>query len=155
MASGRIPNTKRRARIARLHARGVTLSEIGRRLGITRQAVHDALVQLRRPAPQRFVGCTRCALPIVSPGALASDEGQALCLTCLACCPDAGLGARLKSFRLAAGLTKTELARRLGVTAMTVHQYETGAREPRWRHLALLVGVLGPGLITLGLRPAN
>jgi transcriptional regulator with XRE-family HTH domain len=155
MASGRKPNRERRSRIARLHARGLTLTEIGRRLGVTRQAVHGALAQLRQPAPQPSVPCRRCAAPIVSPGALPSDRGQALCLTCLASSPDADLGVRLKAFRLAAGLTKTELARRLGVATMTVHQYEAGARQPRWQQLALLIAVLGPGLMTLGLRPAN
>jgi len=153
MVSGRKPNVQRRSRIARLHARGLTLSEIGRRLGVTRQAVHDALVQLSRPLPERSVPCAGCAAPIVSAGALASDAGQALCLRCLACRPQAEPGVRLKSFRLAAGLTKAELAQRAGVAAMTIHQYEAGLREPRWRHLTPLVAVLGPGLVTLGLRP--
>jgi transcriptional regulator with XRE-family HTH domain len=62
---------------------------------------------------------------------------------------------RLKSFRLAVGLTKAELAQRAGVAAMTIHQYESGSREPRWRHLTPLVMVLGPGLVTLGLRSSN
>jgi transcriptional regulator with XRE-family HTH domain len=155
MVSGRKPNVRRRSQIARLRARGLTVSEIARRLGVTRQAIHGALAQLRRPLPQRSVPCAACAAPIVSAGALDSDAGQALCLRCLACRPQAALGVRLKAFRLAAGLTKAELAQRSGVTAMAVHQYEAGTREPRWRHLAPLVAALGPGLVTLGLRPAN
>jgi transcriptional regulator with XRE-family HTH domain len=149
MASGRKPNVKRRSHIARLHARGLTLSEIGRRLGVTRQAVHDALVHLRRPPhPPRSVPCAACSAPIVSAGALASDQGRALCLACLESRPGAGLGVRLKACRLAAGLTKAALARRVGVRATTIHQYEAGARKTRWRHLARLVAVLGPGLVT-------
>jgi transcriptional regulator with XRE-family HTH domain len=155
MASGRKPNLRRRSHIARLHARGLTLSEIGRRLGVTRQAIHDALAQLRRPLPRRSVPCAVCRADIVSAGALATDQGQALCLRCLASRPQAALGVRLKAFRLAAGLTKAELAQRAGVSPMAIHQYETGSREPRWRHLTPLVVVLGPGLLTLGLRAAN
>ncbi len=155
MVSGRKPNVRRRSQIARLYARGLSLSEIGRRLGVTRQAVHDALVQLRRPRPQRSVPCAGCGAPIVSAGALDSDAGQALCLRCLASRPHAEPGVRLKSFRLAAGLTKAELAQRAGVAPMTIHQYECGAREPRWRRLTPLVVVLGPELLTLGLTPAG
>ncbi len=155
MVSGRKPNLRRRARIAQLHSRGLSLTEIGRRLGVTKQAVHEALTQLNRPLPQRSVLCASCAVAIVSDGALASDLGKALCLSCLAAKPRAALSARLKAFRLAAGLTKTELARRLGVSTMTVHHYETGSREPRWRHLKPLIATLGPGLVTLGVRPAD
>jgi len=155
MVSGRKPNLERRSQIARLHARGLTLTEIGRRLGVTRQAIHEVLVQLSRPLPRRSVPCAACFAPIVSAGALPTDAGQALCLRCLESCPQAAPSVRLKSFRLAAGLTKAELAQRTGVAPMTIHQYESGLREPRWRHLTPLVAVLGPGLVTLGLRPAN
>jgi transcriptional regulator with XRE-family HTH domain len=155
MVSGRKPDLHRRARIAQMYSRGLSLAEIGRRLGVTKQAVHETLNQMSRPLPRRSVPCAVCAAAIVSDGVLASDRGQAICLTCLASRPRAGLGARVKAFRLAAGLTKTELARRLGVSAMTVHHYETGHREPRWRHLQPLIAALGPGLVTLGLRRAN
>ncbi|HKI34044.1 MAG TPA: helix-turn-helix domain-containing protein [Gemmataceae bacterium] len=153
MVSGRKPNPKRRAEIAGLHARGLTLAEIGRRLGMSRQGVYEALALLRQPMPKRSVPCVGCRAPIASPGALPSDGDHALCLPCLASRPDAPFGTRLKAFRLAAGLMKAELADRVGVSAMTIHHYETGAREPRWRHLAPLVRALGPGLVTLGLTP--
>jgi hypothetical protein len=39
----RPPDLARRAEVSRLRADGVTLSEIGRRLGVTRQAVSDML----------------------------------------------------------------------------------------------------------------
>jgi transcriptional regulator with XRE-family HTH domain len=151
MASGRRPNEKRRAAIARLRDRGLSLAEIGRRLGISKQGVSGALALLRRPLPLRGVICADCRAPILSPGALPSDEGQAFCLTCLRCRPDAPFATRLKTFRLAAGLMKAELAARVGLSAMAIHYYETGAREPRWSQVAPLVRVLGPGLVTLGL----
>jgi len=151
MVSGRKPNVRRRAQIVRLRARGLSLAEIGRRLGISKQGVYEALVLLRQPARQRSVACAHCGAPIPSPGAIASDAGQALCLPCLGSRPEVPFGARLKAFRLAAGLMKAELADRVGVSPMTIHYYETGAREPRWSQMAPLVRVLGPGLVTLGL----
>jgi DNA invertase Pin-like site-specific DNA recombinase len=45
--SGRRPDYERRRQIARLRAQGATLEEIGRRLGVTRQAVYDMLRRLR------------------------------------------------------------------------------------------------------------
>ncbi len=149
MVSGRKPNVKRRAEIARLRARGLSLSEIGRRLGISRQGVYEAL--LPRPVAQRCVACAQCGAPIPSRGALTSDAGRALCLPCVGSRPDVPFGARLKAFRLAAGLMKAELADRAGISPMAIHYYESGAREPRWSQLAPLVRILGPGLVTLGL----
>ncbi len=44
--SGRRTNHARLAEMARLRDQGLTLAEIGQRLGVTRQAVHDALLRL-------------------------------------------------------------------------------------------------------------
>jgi DNA-binding transcriptional regulator LsrR (DeoR family) len=44
--SGRRTNHARLAEMARLRDQGLTLAEIGNRLGVTRQAVHDALLRL-------------------------------------------------------------------------------------------------------------
>jgi transcriptional regulator with XRE-family HTH domain len=155
MVSGRKPNMKRRAEIARLRARGLSLAEIGRRTGMSKQGVHEALAFQRRPLTPRDVACAGCHASIPSAGALPSDAGQALCLTCLRRRPNAPFGLRLKAFRLAAGLMKAELADRVGVSSMAIHHYESGAREPRWSQLAPLVRALGPGLVTLGLTEAG
>lgn len=150
MVSGRRPDPWRRQEMARLRARGLTLAEIGRRLGVTRQCVHLTLRALARPRA-RSVPCSGCGREIVSGGALPSDAGSALCLPCLARRPGAPFAQRLKACRLAAGLTKAELAARTGLAQQSVRQYESGAREPRWRQLARLVSVLGPALVTRGL----
>jgi transcriptional regulator with XRE-family HTH domain len=155
MGSGRKPDSARRAEISRLRDRGLTLAEIGRRLGVSRQAVFDALARRCRPLRAPIVSCAGCAEPIASAGAIPSDAEEALCLACLGSRPEASLGVRLKAVRLTAGLTKAGLAEQLGVSAMAIHQYETGQREPRWRYLAQLVRVLGPGLLTLGLGQAR
>jgi transcriptional regulator len=44
--SGRRPDYERRRQMAALRAQGATLEEIGRRLGVTRQAVSDMLRRL-------------------------------------------------------------------------------------------------------------
>jgi transcriptional regulator with XRE-family HTH domain len=150
MASGRKPDPARRAKIARLRARGLTLSEIGRRLGVTRQCVQVTVRAMERK-PTYSVTCTRCGAKIVSDGALPSDAGSALCLACLARQPEANFAERLKAFRLAAGLTKRELADRSGLGYEMLRHYERGTREPRWPQMVLLVRVLGPALVTLGL----
>jgi hypothetical protein len=45
--SGRKPNQDRRRQMAALRAQGITLEEIGRRLGVTRQAVFYTLRCMR------------------------------------------------------------------------------------------------------------
>jgi transcriptional regulator with XRE-family HTH domain len=150
MASGRKPNLRRRKEMVRLRAQGLSLAEIGRRLGVTRQCVQSALAALARPRAHS-VPCAACGRDIVSAGALPTDAGAAVCLRCLARRPGAPFAQRLKSCRLAAGLTKSELAKRARLTYNTVRQYEGGASEPRWKHLARLVSVLGPTLVTRGL----
>src|SRR5690348_2889819 len=52
----------------------------------------------------------------------------------------------LRAFRLGAGLTQADLARRAGVPAKTVNNYQRGSR-PTGRVLTKLVRVLGPGLV--------
>jgi transcriptional regulator with XRE-family HTH domain len=61
--------------------------------------------------------------------------------------PDSPLGAsvrqRLKTLRLAAGLTQEELASKTGVSPTTVERYEKG-RQPSEPFLAKLAEALGP-----------
>jgi DNA invertase Pin-like site-specific DNA recombinase len=46
--SGRKPDQERRRQIATLREQGATLEAIGRRFGITRQAVADTLLRIRK-----------------------------------------------------------------------------------------------------------
>ena len=151
--SGPKPDEGRRRKMARLRARGLTLEEIGRRLGVTRACVCHALRKMRDPTPPRprSVPCSGCGEPIASPAAIPSDAGSALCLPCLAQTPDAPFGQRLKACRLAAGLSKADLAGRSGVPLGRLVAYEAGGIEPKWPTVAQLVRVLGPDLVTLGL----
>ena len=139
MASGRKPNQERRRQAARLRARGLSLAEVGRRLGVCKQGAAALLHPLRRPP---VVACARCGAAIISAGALPRDAGTALCLPCLARHPDAGLGQRLKAFRLAAGLLQKELARKAGVRDEMVRRYEQGHYRLRVAALARLARAL-------------
>ncbi len=64
----------------------------------------------------------------------------------LARSPGALLAQRLKSHRLAAGLTRTESEDRAGIGRGTVGGYEAGAHAPRPAALARLAKALGLGV---------
>jgi DNA invertase Pin-like site-specific DNA recombinase len=54
--SGRKPNQERRQQIATLREQGATMEEIGRRLGVTRQAVWEMLRRVREAGIPRGNG---------------------------------------------------------------------------------------------------
>src|SRR5262245_11533584 len=122
MVQGRKPNLKRRRRVVALRARGLSLSAIGRTLGVSHQCIQEMLHRIANPRVLS-VPCCACGQPILSPGALPSDRQTALCRTCLAKTPEAPFGQRLKALRLAAGLTKAELARQAGITENSICKY--------------------------------
>ncbi len=61
----------------------------------------------------------------------------------------ATFGDRLTAAREAAGLAPDELARRLGVRARTLAQWEADAAEPRANRLQMLAGMLNVSLMWL------
>jgi len=62
--------------------------------------------------------------------------------------PDAPFAQRLKALRLAAGLSRTELAQRSGVAPGSLRAYEDGERSPHGYSVARLARVLGGDLLT-------
>jgi DNA-binding XRE family transcriptional regulator len=80
-----------------------------------------------RPAGRTWMGHT--------PMATDSGKGQRRLPT--------GFGARLRALRRQRGLTQGQLARRAGVTAMTVSRLESGASEPFWPVALALARALG------------
>jgi DNA-binding XRE family transcriptional regulator len=143
---GRKPDEARRAEMARLRGGGLTYAEIGRRLGVTRQCVQRMLARAGK-GRARPVSCRACGGLIV--GHLPGNQPPppALCPACLARRPAAPFAERLRTLRLARGLTRTELARRAEFRHDAIARYESGAAEPRPAPLARLVRVLGPGLM--------
>ena len=104
---------RQRRQIERLRARGHSLAAIARQLGISRQAVHEALK--RRPLPRRPMVCHRCGATIAPAGGSASTP-KLLCRSCLARLPLVGFALRLASLRHA------------GRYFLTGHQHERDVR---------------------------
>jgi transcriptional regulator with XRE-family HTH domain len=143
---GRKPDTARRKRAASLYARGLSLAQVGARLGCTRQTAHYLLraagVKTRWEVPV-LCACCGALVAQVHPTAPVDDS---YCGPCLAARPDAPFGVRLRSRRLAAGLTQGGLARRAGVGTLAVYYYEAGRRRPTPPVLARLEAMLGTRL---------
>jgi transcriptional regulator with XRE-family HTH domain len=132
--SGRKADPRRQRLAAALRARGLTFAEVGRRVGVSREAARQMVLA---PAPPPCASCT-APLPRGSRG------GR--CPACVAADQAAPFAERLRALRLAAGLTQAELAARAGVSEAAVSAYECGRGRPRPRHLAALARVLGPAL---------
>jgi transcriptional regulator with XRE-family HTH domain len=147
---GSRPNEARRRQVARLRDAGLTLAEIGERLGVSHVAVCCMLQRMGHESPPAVFTCAGCRRKVASSAALPADCGAALCLPCLRKRPGAPFAQRLRALRLAAGLTKKELARRAGLTRLVVRKYEAGSLRPRPASLTRLVGVLGPRLLPPG-----
>ena len=152
---GRPPNpetTETRGRAIDLRARGLSTSEIGERLGITRQGVWRLLSNYgKSDTAPGIVACCLCGRPVIKGGDKLRNNGPVPCLDCLRDRPQMPFAVRVKAFRLAAGWTQAQLARRARVPLAAVHRYERGQTEPKWPNLVKLVKALGPGLVTLGI----
>ncbi len=147
MPSGRKPNLERRRQVLKLRDRGLTLTEIAQRFGVTKQAVWSLLHNRPQRTATRAVPCSCCGTMILSPGALRRDAATALCLRCLRARPDAPFAQRLKALRLSAGLSRAELSARAGVAPGSLRAYEEGWRKPQDRSAARLADVLGEELL--------
>jgi transcriptional regulator with XRE-family HTH domain len=137
----------RRAEVARLRALGLSVPEMARRLGVSAPSVYTMLRRLGR-ADRLPVACRECGAVILAAlPAGVSKPPSALCLACLRKLPDAPFAERLRSYRLAAGLTRVQVGAKVGVTASMITHYETGRCAPSPEVLARLVTALGPGLL--------
>jgi transcriptional regulator with XRE-family HTH domain len=136
--------------MARLRAEGLTHAEIGRRVGLSRQAVSLVLRALGHCGPLA-VACRECASVIMQRPPGSRPPLPVLCLACLGRHPEAPFADRLRAFRHAAGLTQRQVAERAGLPKATVGCYEQGRSEPGWPEVVALLRALGPGLLTLGL----
>jgi transcriptional regulator with XRE-family HTH domain len=126
--------------MARLRAQGLSLAEIGRQFGVSKQAVQDTLSRLGRMAS---FPCAGCGAEV----AAAPDAGPVLWRACRARRGNAPFAVRLQACRLAAGLTQAELARRIGVSGRTVANWENENYRPNPEALRCLAEVLGEGLL--------
>jgi DNA-binding CsgD family transcriptional regulator len=148
--SGRRRDQARRQQVVQLRAQGMSVADIARRLGLTRQGVLHHLRPVAVPgAPAVY--CRRCGAIALPANSNLREPRPALCPACVAQQPGVPFSAILRAYRLAAGYTRAELARRSGVHANTVLTCESAGRgRPRRDTVAKLVRVLGPGLLATG-----
>jgi transcriptional regulator with XRE-family HTH domain len=139
MARGPKPDLKRLEQARALRAQGLTLVQVGQRLGVTRQAVTAMLRRPKRPA----AACPGCGAARSRAGVGARGDRAALCLACLGKRPGATAGQRLKAARLAAGLSQAELAARAGLSPHALCECEGGRVRPHERTLVRLAQALG------------
>jgi hypothetical protein len=146
-ASGRKPDRHKQRRVSALRRQGLTLAEIGRRLGLSRQLVHRHLKAAGMAGPRRgVVRCCACAVVIATGHHTIEYNRRPLCLACLAEHPEAPFGRRLKGCRLAAGLTAEQLSARSGVPTGSIRAVERGACWPRWGRVARLIAGTAGGV---------
>jgi transcriptional regulator with XRE-family HTH domain len=116
-----VANPTRRKQIAALRASGLTLAKIARRFGVTKQSIQFALHM-----GARRIHCRVCNCEVNPAGAMARDDREVFCLTCLAESPYATFGEHLQAYRIAAGLRIVELSNRTGVSVGQISAYEMG-----------------------------
>lgn len=146
--SGRKQYLKTLRLAVKLRAEGLTLQEIGRRVGVSRQWVERLLAAHGDPHGKlATIKCRECGAVIGRIRRPGQGDRQARCLVCLAKHPKTTFGERLQGLRLAAGLSKQDLAKRIGMTGTSIWGYEGGTCRPSSPALAKLVKVLGAGLV--------
>ena len=151
---GSHPDVERREQVAKLRTKGLTFTEIGKRLGMSRQAAHSLLFRTDRPVQLPGIACRECRKEICSwnprwHGGM--KRGQLVyCLQCLGKHPEVRLGERLLAFRISAGMTRGDLEKQTGVDRNTIGQCERDGCDPFWSTLARLVEYFGPELLGLG-----
>ncbi len=136
-----------RREMAILRAKGMTLVEISRRFGFSAQRVRRVLRKAHVEPVPLPVNCIECNATLDSPALLRCDAGETLCLPCLARFPDSPFGRRLRALRVAAGLTRGQLAGRAAMSESIIGQYERGQGLPGRIALQALVRILGSELV--------
>jgi DNA-binding XRE family transcriptional regulator len=156
---GRNPDEARREQVAMLRATGLTFTNIGKRLGISRQCAHVLFQSTGKVVRLPGIHCRECKKEIVpwNPKWRGGMRGgpPVYCLRCLTKHPEAALGERLTAFRINAGLTRPELAQKAGIRFSIIVLRESGKTSPRWSELKRLVGLFGTGLLDLSDHKGN
>jgi transcriptional regulator with XRE-family HTH domain len=142
---GRPADERRRRLAAELRTRGLSLAEVGRELGVSRQAV-AILLRGAGAGDPGHVCCVSCAAAVARPALRPRSGLPVLCPACVDKHPDATLGQRLLSRRLAAGLSRYALGRRARVDPSLIGRFERGLERPAAATLTRLARVLGDGL---------
>jgi transcriptional regulator with XRE-family HTH domain len=145
---GALPDLKRREQVAKLRAEGLSLRQIGERVGVSKQAVASLLKYAGLgTGPRRMVNlCGRCRNPVgPAVGSIGrfKHEEELTCVACVAKDRRAPFRVRLRAARLAAGLTVAELAKRIGMEMSTLLYWELQGKRPRESLVRRLADALG------------
>jgi transcriptional regulator with XRE-family HTH domain len=137
-----------------LRRQGMTMAEIGKRLGLTKQAVHALLTQHgQAQVPPSPVPCVRCGAVVTSGYFTLKQNRNVLCLACVERDPETPFGVRLKAFRLAAGMTQLQLAERTAIHPQRIADMEFSATaNPTWVQVIAFMRVFGPDIVCLGIK---
>jgi len=126
MPQGQRIGPKERQKIFERANQGLSIREIAEGMGISSQTVRNTLAKgLQR--------CARCGRVI--------DRGD-VCPVC-SLPEQATVGARLRAFRMAAGVSQLRLALKMGVEVSQLGSWESGQKQPAEHELQLLADTLG------------
>jgi excisionase family DNA binding protein len=92
--------------------------------------------------------CETCKMEIKAPGRVISKHERVWCANCLVQRGSATMGLRIRTFRWAASMTQEELSHRTGISNDNIRAYERHHKEPPEIHVAKLIEVLGPDLVS-------
>jgi transcriptional regulator with XRE-family HTH domain len=141
---GMKPNHRRRQRILYLWRQGLTLTEIGKRFGCSRQNVAVLLKGANGgTAPPLQLRCPACGKVTEVTAKQSKLRRPVYCLPCLATRPRRPFADRLRAFRLSHGLSRRALAQASGLCLRTIEETESGVVQPGWRVLGKLARVFG------------
>jgi DNA-binding XRE family transcriptional regulator len=137
-----------RQKAAECRQNGDSLAEIGKHLGVSQQRIHTILkMHGKKIIPRARLHCHGCDRFICKGDPRTWNRRAVWCVKCLESVPNAPFAVRLKTCRLARGLTQKELADLAGLNQRTIQYHEQYIANPKWVVLVKLVKVLGCGLV--------
>ena len=113
-------------KVKQLSAAGLTMPEICRQTGVSRQLAHFILRGYAREQERRKIRCRACGTGINPAVAYPRQDRKVLCASCAESRCGVSFGERLVAYRLAAGLQVEELAAQAGVHTPVVTGLEHG-----------------------------
>jgi transcriptional regulator with XRE-family HTH domain len=125
------PRQQRRDRAAALRGQGLPFSQIGRRLGISKQAAWRMVMRPAGVGTGSGVRCSACRVVVTTRHIQQRTVGDVLCRGCLAARSDAPFALRLRSHRVAAELTRKELTEAAGLGTGRAKDFEQGGAKPQ------------------------
>lgn len=144
---GLAPDWDRRLLVVLLRSQGLSMSQIGKKQGWTKQYVHSLLRYAQKAGIPMPISCSSCQRVITHRHDYHVRDLPVVCLRCLHKKPEASFGERLRAYRVAVELTQTALANAARLRPTQITEYERDVRQPGWRNIARLVKVLGVDLI--------